>query len=92
MSEYITNKVLAALGAAGLGLAAADFFVDRHGSFPIEHMLLFYCLFGFVVYAGLIFLAKGLRRLILRPEDYYGAEATDREDERAAGTEEADRA
>lgn len=92
MSEYITNKVLTALGAACFGLAIADFYIDRHDTFPIERMLLFYCLFGFVVYAGLIFLAKALRRLILRPEDYYGAEATDQEDERAAGTEEANRA
>jgi hypothetical protein len=31
----------------------------------------FYALFGFVAYVALIFLGKGLRALLMRPEDYY---------------------
>lgn len=89
MSGYITSRVLYALGIICFALAAADFFRERHGAFAIEQTPLFYCLFGFAVYVAVIFIAKGLRRLTLRPEDFYGVEATDQEDERMAGTEEA---
>ncbi|MGB5950833.1 MAG: hypothetical protein WBG82_16075 [Parvibaculum sp.] len=89
MSGYITSRVLSALAIICFALAAADFFRERHGAFAIEQTPLFYCLFGFAVYIAVIFIARGLRRLTLRPEDYYGAEATDQEDERVAGTEEA---
>jgi hypothetical protein len=87
MNTYITKPVLFVLGAICLGLAAADFFRERHGHFDIESMPLIWCVFGFAVYVVVIFMAKALRRVILRPEDYYGDEATDREDESAAGTE-----
>jgi hypothetical protein len=87
MNEYVTNKVLAGLGVICLALAAADLFRDRHGVFGIESTPLFYCAFGFFIYVLVIFAAKALRRLILRPEDYYGREATDAEDERSAGAE-----
>ena len=89
MSHYITDKVLYMLAGLCFILGMAELVRHGHGTFPIEQMPLFYCGFGFVIYLVLIFLAKGLRRLILRPEDYYGAEATDQEDQRFAGTEEA---
>jgi hypothetical protein len=52
-------------------LLTADFFYHRHASFEIEHLFGFYAVFGFVAYVGLIFLAKGLRTILMRPEDYY---------------------
>ena len=61
----------------------------RHVNFDVEETPFIYGLFGFVVYAVIVFLAKGLRRLISRPEDYYGPHATDSESEFAAGTEQA---
>lgn len=87
MNKYITNNVLYVLGAICVALAAADFFRDRHGHFDIESQPLIFCAFGFIAYIALIFAAKALRRIIIRPEDYYGREATDAEDESAAGTE-----
>jgi len=87
MKTYITNKVLFCLGAICACLAAADFFRESHSPFAVEHAPLFFAAFGFFVYVLLIFLSKGLRRLILRPEDYYGSHATDQEDERLAGAE-----
>ncbi len=83
MKTYIANTVLVVLGAICLALAAGDVLRSRHGTFAVEHQPIFYCVFGFVVYAALIFAAKALRRLILRPEDYYGSAAADAEPETA---------
>ena len=85
MNGYITNKVLYTLGAICLGLLAVDFLRDRHGVFEVEHWPLFFCVFGFIVYWSLIIAAKQLRRLIERPENYYGDEAIDAEDEPGLG-------
>ncbi|MFZ3032485.1 MAG: hypothetical protein WA138_00520 [Parvibaculum sp.] len=85
MNSYITNKVLVALGAICASLIAVDFLRDRHGVFDVEHWPLFFCVFGFVVYWSLIVAAKQLRRLIERPENYYGDEAIDAEPEPGMG-------
>jgi hypothetical protein len=65
------TKIAWTLGAVCVLLLAADAFYAKHGHFPIEHVFGFYALFGFVAYVGLIFLAKGLRTILMRPEDYY---------------------
>jgi hypothetical protein len=85
VNTYITNKVLYALGAICLALIVVDFIRDRHGVFELESLPLFFCLFGFIIYAVLIVMAKGLRRLIERPENYYGKEAIDAEPESGMG-------
>ncbi len=43
---------------------------EEHG-FPWENMPAFFAVYGFVSYVTLIFVAKGLRLLIKRDEDYY---------------------
>ena len=85
MNSYITNKVLYGLGIICLVLLVIDFFRDRHGVYDVEHWPLFFCLFGFAIYWLLILAAKQLRRLIERPEDYYGDEAIDTEVEPGMG-------
>jgi uncharacterized membrane protein len=50
---------------------AAEAFVDMHGQFTVEHFYGFYAVFGFISYVTLIFVAKFLRKLIMRKEDYY---------------------
>jgi hypothetical protein len=65
------TRIAWALAAVCALLLAADAFYDKHGVFPIEHLFGFYALFGFVAYVGLIFLAKRLRTILMRPEDYY---------------------
>ena len=52
-------------------LFAGDAFYHKHAEFSAEHIFGFYALFGFAAYVGLIFTAKGLRKLIMRKEDYY---------------------
>lgn len=49
----------------------AELFVDMHGQFPVEHFFGFYAVYGFIAYVTLIFVAKLLRRLLMRREDYY---------------------
>jgi hypothetical protein len=57
--------------ACGL-LVAIDVSVPKHGPFAIEHVLGFYGIFGFVACVALVLIAKQLRRVLMRPEDYYG--------------------
>jgi hypothetical protein len=52
-------------------LLAADIFIPKHGPFPIEHIVGFYSVFGFVAYVALVVAAVTLRRVLMRPEDYY---------------------
>ncbi len=65
------DKIVYALYLACVLVLAADFFVHRHGSFAIEDVPGFYGLYGFVACVGLVLAAKLLRRLLIRPEDYY---------------------
>ena len=43
----------------------------RHIHFALEGYIGVYCAVGFVSYVGLVFAAKLLRKLVMRPEDYY---------------------
>ena len=52
-------------------LLIVDFFVPKHGHFPWEATYAFYATYGFMGCVGLIFIAKGLRWLVQRKEDYY---------------------
>lgn len=49
----------------------AEGFVDMHGEFSVEHFYGFYAVFGFISYVTLIFVAKLLRKILIRKEDYY---------------------
>lgn len=57
-------------GICGL-LVAADFVVHRHTEFRWEGLPGFYPLYGFVGCVILVFVAKWMRKLLMRPEDYY---------------------
>ena len=48
-----------------------DFFIDKHGHFAWESAPAFYAVYGFVACVSLIFIAKVLRLLVKRREDYY---------------------
>jgi hypothetical protein len=52
-------------------LVVADVFVPKHGPFAIEHVFGFYAWFGFLACVGLVLVAKVMRRVLMRPEDYY---------------------
>lgn len=48
-----------------------DFFREREVHHPLEGWPILYPVFGFVGIALLILIAKVLRRLVMRSEDYY---------------------
>jgi hypothetical protein len=52
-------------------LLILDFFVPKHGHFPWESAPQFYAVYGFIACVSLIFVAKALRLLVRRKEDYY---------------------
>jgi hypothetical protein len=66
----VTRLVWSLYAVCGL-LLAIDVFVPKHGPFPIEHHFGFYGLFGFIACVVLVLVAKRLRRVLMRPEDYY---------------------
>lgn len=54
-----------------LVLVIVDPFVHKHPDFPWEGVPGFYAVYGFIAYVLLINIAKKLRPLIKRREDYY---------------------
>ena len=48
-----------------------DFAVPKHGPFAIEYLFSFYSLYGFIACVVLVLIAKQLRRILMRSEDYY---------------------
>ena len=52
-------------------LVVLDLFIDRHEDHGLERLLAFYPLYGFVGIVVLVFMAKQMRRALMRPEDYY---------------------
>lgn len=71
--ERPRNVTLMVRGFYGLcaAMLAIDVFFPKHGPFAIEHLFGFYGIYGFVACVTLVLLAKLLRRLVMRPEDYY---------------------
>ncbi len=49
----------------------ADLFVRRHVDHPWEALPGFYALYGFVACVILVLVAKELRKVLMRAEDYY---------------------
>jgi hypothetical protein len=65
------KRVLVVLYAACALLLLADFVLHRHIEHPLEELPGFYAVYGFVGCVALVVAAKELRRLVMRPEDYY---------------------
>ena len=52
-------------------LVLADFIVHRHVSFGWEKIPAFYAIYGFIACVVLVVLAKQMRKVVMRKEDYY---------------------
>jgi hypothetical protein len=65
------ERIVRALYLICAVLVVADIFVPKHGPFAIEHIFGFYAWFGFLACVGLVLAAKVMRRVLMRPEDYY---------------------
>jgi hypothetical protein len=48
-----------------------DFVVHRHVEHPWESLFAFHALYGFVACVVLVLVAKEMRKILMRKEDYY---------------------
>jgi hypothetical protein len=67
---FLKRIVWAVYGICAV-LLVIDPFVHKHGPFAIEHWWGFYGIYGFIGCVFLVLAAKEMRRVLLRPEDYY---------------------
>jgi hypothetical protein len=65
------NLIIKVLVAACVVSVAADFFYHKHADYHFQEWIAFDAAFGFLAYVGLVTAAKGLRKLLMRREDYY---------------------
>ena len=65
------RRLLRLLYLACALLLAADLFIHRHVTHPWESLWGFFALFGFVACVLLVLIAKQMRRVLMRSEDYY---------------------
>jgi len=65
------KRVIYALVAICAAFLTLDFFVERHVDHPWEALIGFYALYGFVACVALVLIAKEMRKVLMRKEDYY---------------------
>ncbi len=65
------RRVLWTLVAICIVTIGADFVYHRHIVHPWEGVWGFYAIYGFVACVVLVLVAKELRKLLMRAEDYY---------------------
>ena len=65
------RRVYFGLWVACVVLLLVDFVHHRHGHYGFEELTGFFAFFGFLACTGLIMASKGLRRIVMRDEDYY---------------------
>lgn len=59
-------------------LMAVDLFLHRHEDFEFATLFGFHSLYGFFACVALVLVAKQLRRVLMRPEDYYDKDRHER--------------
>ncbi len=65
------SRLIRILLAICFVLFALDFILHRHSYHPLESIPGFYPIYGFIGCVLLVVIAKWLRTLLMRPEDYY---------------------
>jgi len=65
------KKVLRVFYVLCVVLLAADFVLHRHVMHNWEKLPGFYAIFGFVACTALVIVAKEMRKVLMRDEDYY---------------------
>ena len=65
------NRLLKVFYAICILLVLADFIVHRHIGFDWEKIPAFYAFYGFVACVLLVVVAKRMRNVLMRKEDYY---------------------
>jgi hypothetical protein len=65
------DRIVYTLYAVCAVVFALDLVVERNEYLGFANWFGFYAWYGFVACVGLVIAAKGLRRILMRPEDYY---------------------
>lgn len=66
------RTVYVALWLFGIAWLVPDLFLEKHEDVSFAASLGFYAIYGFGACVALVLTAKALRRILMRPEDYYG--------------------
>jgi hypothetical protein len=61
-------------------LFALDLVIHRHTYHPWESFVGFYAIYGFLACVILVLIARELRKLVMRPEDYYESKENSKQD------------
>jgi len=67
------RRLLRVIYAISAGLVIADLIVHRHLVHPWEGLPGFYALYGLLACVSLVLVAKRMRNVLMRDEDYYDA-------------------
>ncbi len=65
------KKIVWTLAAACVVLLLVELFIDKHAHYAFEGWWGFFGIYGFLGCLLLVLTAKQLRKLLMRPEDYY---------------------
>lgn len=65
------SKILKVFYAICILLVVADFIVHRHIYHALEQLPAFYAIYGFVGCVVLVLIAKAMRKVLMKKEDYY---------------------
>ena len=76
----IEKHFFKALVVAAVVVLAIGFIIPMHGEFEIEEFGGFFAIYGFVSLIVLLILARLLRVIAARPEDYYGEASVNAEE------------
>lgn len=66
-----TRKVYIGLWVACVVVMLLDFLYHKHVHYRFEELPGFFSFYGFLGCVGLIFASIGLRKIVMRDEDYY---------------------
>ena len=67
MGNYMTYGLIAVAAI----LIVLEFIVHRHGEVAAEDLPLFPAIYGFIAFVIIVFIGIGLRKIVMRDEDYY---------------------
>jgi hypothetical protein len=65
------RRIYLGLWLFALAWLIPDFFLHKHEDVDFAAWLGFYAAYGFFACVALVLTAKALRRVLMRPEDYY---------------------
>jgi hypothetical protein len=65
------EKLYRGLWVVGIALVAVDLLLHKHEEFALADWFGFYAAYGFFACVVLVLIAKQMRKVLMRPENYY---------------------